>query len=103
MGAPSVMHRDPERVALVIPVGIMGMVGGLELLRGRRRKGVEKSRRHAAEAMCFLRIGCPDEAPVTLPLPPFGGVSLLLRPPALPADTGVSKITRSLRPVPLGY
>ena len=34
MGAPSVMHRDPERVALVIPVVIMGMVGGLERVRG---------------------------------------------------------------------
>ena len=39
MGAPSVMHRDPERVALVIPVVIMGMVGGLELVRGAKREG----------------------------------------------------------------
>jgi len=37
-GAPSVyMHRD--RLALVIPVVIMGMVGGLELVRGAKREG----------------------------------------------------------------
>ena len=56
MGAPSVMHRDPERVALVIPVVIMGMVGGLERVRGGEARRCENARMHCDEAMCFLRL-----------------------------------------------
>ena len=92
MGAPSVMHRDPERVALVIPVVIMGMDGGLERVRGGEVRRCENARMHCDEAMCFLRL-LPASATCRLlrflSAPVLRGHPLL-RPPAPPADTGVS-------------
>ena len=91
MGAPSVMHRDPERVALVIPVVIMGMVGGLERVRGAKREG-SRMRECIATKRCA---SCGADASVTCHLlrfllaPVLRGPPLS-RPPALPEDTGVS-------------
>jgi hypothetical protein len=65
MGAPSGMHRDPERVALVIPVVIMGMVGGLERVRGAKREGARMreciATKRCASCGCFelrRRVAC---------------------------------------------
>ena len=56
MGRPRLCTETQSAWRSVIQAVTLGMVGGLELLRGEERKGVEESRRHAAEAMCFLRI-----------------------------------------------